>query len=194
MKRVIIPMIIASAIYANGTEANTTKAQMSPVVLKGVSAIKMLGGELKKNLKAKFKEDKSGLKAVNFCATRAVEITAEVQKKLPRGVIVRRVASKYRNEANKPDSIDTKVLEQFQKEIDNKTFVKKPTVVDVNGTKRVYVPILVSKACIKCHGKNIDPKIATVIKKYYPNDKATGFKVGDLRGAMVAEIKDKPKK
>ncbi len=104
------------------------------------------------------------------------------------------MASKYRNEANKPDSIDTKVLEQFQKEIDNKTFVKKPTVVDVNGTKRVYVPILVSKACIKCHGKNIDPKIATVIKKYYPNDKATGFKVGDLRGAMVAEIKDKPKK
>ena len=189
-------MVLATMIYANNAESNAiesnkTKAQMPPVVLKGVSAIKMLGGELKKNLKAKFKEDKSGLKAINFCATQAAKISAEVSSKFPDGVSVRRVAIKYRNEANKPDNIDVKVLEQFQKEIDNKTFVKKPKLVDVNGTKRVYVPVLVSKACIKCHGENIDPKIASVIKKYYPNDKATGFREGDLRGAMVAEIKEK---
>ena len=195
MKKVIIPMVLATMIYANNAESNAaennkTKAQMPPVVLKGVSAIKMLGGELKKNLKAKFKEDKSGLKAINFCTTQAAKISAEVSNKFPEGVSVRRVASKYRNEANKPDNIDAKVLEQFQKEIDNKTFEKKPKLVDVNGTKRVYVPVLVSKACIKCHGENIDPKIASVIKKYYPNDKATGFKIGDLRGAMVAEVKE----
>ena len=194
MKRVIIPMIIATAIYANGTEANTTKTQMSPIVLKGVKAIKMLGGELKKNMKAKFKEDKSGLAAAKFCATQATEISAEVAKKFPKGVSVRRVATKYRNEANKPDNIDKKVLEEFQKELDNKTFVKKPKLVDANGTKRVYVPILVGKTCIKCHGQNINPKIASVIKEYYPNDKATGFKEGDLRGAMVAEIKEDSKK
>ena len=183
-------MLIVSAIYANDAENNTTKPQLSPIVLKGVSAIKMLGGELKKNLKAKFKEDKSGLKAVNFCATKATEISAEVSKQFPKGVTVRRVSSKYRNEGNKPDGVDTEVLEQFQKALENKTFVKKPKLVDVNGTKRVYVPILISKACIKCHGQNIDPEIAKVIKAYYPNDKATGFKMGDLRGAMVAEIKE----
>ena len=194
MKRVIFPMVIATAIYANTPESNTTKTQMPPVVLKGVKAIKMLGGELKKNMKAKFKEDKSGLEAAKFCATKAAEISAEVSKKFPKGVTVRRVANKYRNEANKPDSVDTKVLAEFQKELDNKTFVKKPKLVDVNGTKRVYVPILVSKACLKCHGQNIDPKIASVIKEYYPNDKATGFKEGDLRGAMVAEIKETSKK
>ena len=194
MKKVIIPMILATAIYANATESNATKPQMSPVVLKGVKAIKMLGGELKKNIKAKFKEDKSGLTAAKFCATKAVEISVEVSKKFPKGVTVRRVANKYRNEANKPDSIDTKVLEEFQKELDNKTFVKKPKLVDANGTKRVYVPILVGKACIKCHGQNINPKIASVIKEHYPNDKAIGFKEGDLRGAMVAEIKEDSKK
>ncbi len=190
MKRVIIPMLIASSVYAATIDNNATKQDIPPVVKKGVKAIKMLGGELKKNLKAKLQEDKSGLSAIEFCANKAAQITGEINKKLPNGVSVRRVALKYRNPANKPDSVDAKVLEQFQKELDNKTFVKKPLLVDVNGTKRVYVPILVDKVCLKCHGQNIDPKISQVIKKYYPNDKATGFKLGDLRGAMVAEIKE----
>ena len=190
MKRVIIPMLIASSVYAATIDNNATKQDIPPVVKKGVGAIKMLGGELKKNLKAKLQEDISGLSAMEFCANKAAQITGEINKKLPNGVSVRRVALKYRNPANKPDSVDAKVLEQFQKELDNKTFVKKPLLVDVNGTKRVYVPILVDKVCLKCHGQNIDPKISQVIKKYYPNDKATGFKLGDLRGAMVAEIKE----
>ena len=190
MKRVIIPMIIASSVFAVTIDNNATKQDIPPVVKKGVKAIKMLGKELKKNLKAKLQEDISGLSAIEFCANKAAQITGEINKKLPNGVSVRRVALKYRNPANKPDSVDAKVLEQFQKELDNKTFVKKPLLVDVNGTKRVYVPILVDKVCLKCHGQNIDPKISQVIKKYYPNDKATGFKLGDLRGAMVAEIKE----
>ena len=194
MKRVIIPVVLVTAIYANSPENNTTKPQMPPVVLKGVKAIKMLGGELKKNMKAKFKEDKSGLEAAKFCASKVADISAEVSKKFPKGVTVRRVSTKNRNAGNKPDAIDTKVLEAFQKELENKTFAKKPKLVDVNGTKRVYVPILVEKACLKCHGQNIDPKIASVIKEHYPNDKATGFKEGDLRGAMVAEIKEATKK
>ncbi len=194
MKRVIVPMIVATSIYANSAESNATKPQMPPVVKKGVTAIKMFGGELKKNVKAKFKEDKSGLEAVKFCSKEAKEIAKKVATKFPEGVTVRRVAIKNRNEANKPDSIDAEVLEQFQKDLENKTLAKKPKVVDVNGTKRVYVPILVGKACLKCHGQNIDPKISEVLKKNYPNDKATGFKEGDLRGAMVAEVKEPTKK
>ncbi len=190
MKRVFIPMLIASSVYAVTIDNNATKQEIPPVIKKGVSAIKMLGRKLKKNLKIKLQEDKSGLSAIEFCANRAAQITGEVNKKLPNGVSVRRVAIKYRNPANKPDSVDTKVLEQFQKELDNKTFAKKPLLVDINGTKRVYVPVLVDKVCLKCHGKNIDPKIESVIKEHYPNDKATGFKEGDLRGAMVAEIKE----
>lgn len=189
----MIPMLIATAIYANDAENNSTKPQLSPIVLKGVTAIKMIGSELKKNVKAKIKEDKSGLTALHFCSTNVAEISAEVAKKFPKDVTVRRVATKYRNEINKPDSVDAEVLAGFQKALDDKTFVKKPKLVDVNGTQRVYVPLLVSKACIKCHGQNIDPKLAKVIKERYPNDKAIDFKIGDLRGAMVAEIKEEAK-
>ena len=195
MKKIILlTALIGTLVSANPTDQNSTKKELPPVVVKGVSAIKMLGKELKSNLKAKLKEDSSGIKAIEFCTTKAMEITGEVNSKLPKGTTVRRVSLKYRNEANKPDSIDEETLKQFQKELESGKFVKKPKVVDANGTKRVYVPLLVSKVCTKCHGKNIDPKIAEAIKKSYPTDRAIDFKEGDLRGAMVAEIKDSIKK
>ncbi len=188
MKKIILPILLTGAIYAQNAENNVT-VKLPPKVFKGITAIKMLGKELKKNLKAKLQEDKSGLKAINFCANDASKISAEVAKNFPKGVSVRRVAVKYRNNANKPDKIDAKVLKEFQEKLNNKTLQKKPKVVDVNGTTRVYVPILVTNVCLKCHGQNINPKIKEVIKKHYPNDKAIGFKTGDLRGAMVAEVK-----
>jgi hypothetical protein len=43
-------------------------------------------------------------------------------------------------------------------------------------------------ACLKCHGESISPEINTMIQKQYPNDKAIGFKEGELRGVIVAEI------
>ncbi len=41
-------------------------------------------------------------------------------------------------------------------------------------------------ACLKCHGlpgKDIDANTLALLQKKYPEDKATGYKLGDLRGA-----------
>jgi hypothetical protein len=38
---------------------------------------------------------------------------------------------------------------------------------------------------LNCHGvigKNIDSTVYKTIKDFYPNDAATGYKLGDLRG------------
>jgi len=40
-------------------------------------------------------------------------------------------------------------------------------------------------ACMKCHGqagKEIDAKTMEIISQKYPDDLATGYKEGDLRG------------
>jgi hypothetical protein len=39
--------------------------------------------------------------------------------------------------------------------------------------------------CLACHGETIDPAVAGKIAELYPEDKATGFREGDLRGAFV---------
>jgi len=85
------------------------------------------------------------------------------------------------------------VMLKWEKAIEEGSFKKQPTVVSVDGKERVYVPLLVEKGCLKCHGPvaKIDPKVRELIEKKYPEDRAVDFKEGDLRGAIVAEM---PKK
>ncbi len=40
----------------------------------------------------------------------------------------------------------------------------------------------------------MDKKVQEIIKKNYPEDKATGFKLYDIRGVVVAELPKKESK
>ncbi len=194
MKKKLITSIIATSVIVIASESNTTNLSIPPIAKEGISYIKMLGKELKINMKKHMMADKSGVEAAGFCATKAEDIAKEVSKKFPKGVRVYRTSLKYRNEANKPDEKDKEVLENLQKTIENKTFKKKPIVVKLDNNKtRVYVPLLVEKVCLKCHGnvESMNPKVKEIISTKYPHDKATGFKEGDLRGVIVAEVPTK---
>ncbi len=156
----------------------------------GIKYIKMLGGALKKEVKAKMKEDPTGNLAMGFCSTKAQEITEEVNDKLPDYASVRRTALKVRNSKNAPDTTDTEVMQAYQKAIEAGKFSPKDIrVVETKDTYRVYKPLVTKAMCLKCHGTNISDDIQAVLKKVYPKDQATGFKEGDLRGVIVAEIK-----
>ena len=41
------------------------------------------------------------------------------------------------------------------------------------------------KSCATCHGESVSPEILAEIKARYPDDTATGFAVGDLRGMFT---------
>jgi len=43
------------------------------------------------------------------------------------------------------------------------------------------------KPCSTCHGTDIDPALEGAIVEAYPQDIATGFEPGDLRGAFLIE-------
>jgi len=165
--------------------SSTLSANDMGVKEEGVKYIKMLGKELKTNLMAHMKADPTGMDAIGFCAGKAASITAEVNAKLPKGVSVRRTALKTRNAKNSPDVTDIKVMEAY---VSGEKGIK---VVEKEGVSRVYKPLYIGKACMKCHAdsKDISPEINAVIKKVYPKDMATGFKEGDFRGVIVAEMK-----
>jgi hypothetical protein len=42
--------------------------------------------------------------------------------------------------------------------------------------------------CLKCHGSEIDPKIVAKLDELYPEDKAVGYKQGDIRGAFYVTM------
>jgi hypothetical protein len=39
--------------------------------------------------------------------------------------------------------------------------------------------------CLQCHGENISPEVQAELARLYPEDKATGYSAGDIRGAFV---------
>jgi hypothetical protein len=147
MRKLILLSSIAVLISATEIDVNKTE-----IAKEGVKYIKMLGSELKANVKKRLQADPTGIDAVKFCSENASKIIHNVASKFPEHIKVRRVATKYRNPANKPDKVDSEVLKKMEEGLKNQTLPKGPMVVDVNGTSRVYVPLIVEKACLKCHG------------------------------------------
>ncbi len=132
--------------------------------------------------------------AVSVCADTAQLLTGNFAKQ--KGIYLKRVSFKNRNEVDYPDEFEQEVLIQFQEIHDNGSlkpeneYVK---VVSENGIDyiRYMKPIFVQGACLNCHGPDdlISDEIKNVLDKKYKNDKARGYKIGDLRGAVSIKMR-----
>lgn len=152
-------------------------------------AVKALGGSLKKELQTAMK-DGGPTKALDVCQTKAPEIAKTVSE--DKNVLISRVSLKNRNaDMGKANEWQDTVLKDFET---RKAGGEKPDTLayaDIIKTEdgrqefRFMKAIPTGSLCLTCHGSNIKPEISTKLKDLYPEDKATGFKEGDLRGAFV---------
>jgi hypothetical protein len=149
----------------------------------GIEAIKKISKKMKPMLQSVLKQDPTGASGIAICSAMSKSME-ENQKNSNEKVKVRRASLKYRNANNSPDKIDTDVLNKIK---ESKNF-KMPLVVKTSVGHRVYKPIAIKKPCLSCHGTNINKDTAKEITKLYPNDNATGYEIGQLRGVMIAEI------
>lgn len=53
-----------------------------------------------------------------------------------------------------------------------------------DGSYRYLRAIPTMPICLACHGTDIDPEISDMLREHYPEDQATGFTAGELRGAF----------
>lgn len=175
-------LLLTGSLYASGTHhVSATK--------EGMHAIKLLGKTLKTQLKEKLQLDSNGTAAIAFCTAEAQALTEKVNAELPSHIKVRRTALKLRNQANKPDALDVQIMQNYKKAFEHKSAsAGLITKVERKAFTRVYKPLTVGAACLKCHGENIAPAVEAEIKAAYPQDEATGMKLGDFRGVIVAEI------
>jgi len=174
------------AIKQKGKKGN---GEISQVVKTGYDAtkllVKTLGGDLKKHMKSGGPSD-----ALNFCALNASKLTAKVDEQLGKNVSIKRISLKPRNPANKAEKDERKILEALQTLQDTSVRLPRHLIQKTDEGYKFYKPFKITKkVCLKCHGSNIDPKLKKTIAKFYPTDKATGYKMGDLRGAVVVTIK-----
>jgi len=184
----VAAVLLSSTLYAK--ENHNKKSSFSTDKKIAKKAIKTLMKDMKKNFKSAMKKD-GAVGAVNFCSNKAEEIIANVNKSFKNGVSIKRVTLKPRNPKDKANDSETAILTSLEGLQGNGVVLPKMLVQKVDKTHtRVFKPIIVQAKCLICHGTQdkLDPKAYEAIKAKYPNDKATGYKVGDLRGAFVVDI------
>jgi len=150
-------------------------------------AIKEFAGALQTELKGAMKAG-GPLAAIAVCNTQAMPITARVSA--DKGMHLSRVSLKNRNPANAPNNWQAAVLEDFEKKRmagNDITQLGWTETVDVNGVQefRFMKAIPTGEGCLRCHGSELAPDVSQILGQLYPQDLATGYKVGDIRGAFV---------
>ncbi len=120
--------------------------------------------------------------AVRFCNVQAYPITAVYASE---GIQIKRTSLKYRNPANEPDVLEYVILNEYKTQQQSALELKPTIRRDKNGTVHYFKPILLQGMCVTCHGdpaSDIPDSVKHALSTLYPNDQATGYHVGELRG------------
>ncbi|MBX2803414.1 MAG: DUF3365 domain-containing protein [Myxococcales bacterium] len=118
--------------------------------------------------------------AVNVCAGEAPGIAQAVGE--THGVVIGRTSTQLRNPSNTaPDWAVSALADQ----------PTEPTFVEINRRDLgALYPILLLKPCLACHGaeESLDQTVLDALATNYPDDQATGYAEGDLRGHFWVEV------
>ena len=122
--------------------------------------------------------------AIEVCSIRAPEIADEISAATSWSV--RRVSLKARNSQRaNPDRWERETLEQFEAEqLNGVTAEALNESTVVGGEFRYMQAQLAMPLCLTCHGSNLSEDVSAALRQHYPDDLATGYEVGDVRGAI----------
>lgn len=147
-----------------------------------------LGGRLKAQLTAAI-EAGGPAAALSICNTTAPAIAADLAADY--GGEVGRTALRVRNADNAPDAYEREVLKAFAARMaagEDPATLEHAAIVGDHGQRRFRYLKAIPMAeapCASCHGTAIAPALADRIHALYPDDEATGFAPGELRGAFT---------
>ncbi|MDA0273166.1 MAG: DUF3365 domain-containing protein [Proteobacteria bacterium] len=121
--------------------------------------------------------------AIPVCAEKAPAISRALSEES--GWHITRVSLKARNPTAVPDTFERQVLEDFrQRSQAGETPGQLKHSESVDGQFRYMQAQLTEGICLTCHGTEIESGLKDMISAKYPNDQATGFLLGDVRGAI----------
>jgi len=146
---------------------------------------KQLGGALMRAL-----QEGGPTAAVAVCADTAQVLTARIAHELDvPGLELKRTSLHLRNPANRPDSLETVVLQAYTAALTNGEAAE-PRLEHVGDHYRYFAPIETRAFCLQCHGPpdNLAEGVSAILAARYPHDRATDHATGDLRGMVSVTI------
>jgi len=185
--------VALSAVFSAGlAQAEAVPAGLTPAEIESARGIaSTLLNQLGQALKASIAND-GPVAAVGVCKDVAPSIAANLSSQ--NGVQVKRVGTRVRNpNAGVPNSWQKEALSEFDSRLAQG---EKPADLEywrvVDGAQgkrelRFAKAIVTQQLCVTCHGKaeDIPAPLLEKIRAEYPQDEAIGYRVGQLRGAVV---------
>jgi alpha-acetolactate decarboxylase len=172
---------VSITLHASDTEMKTSDKPPAKSIEKAIQAKDALFATLSGRLKEVMAAD-GPVAAIDVCSNEAVSITQSVGNSM--GLKIGRTALRQRNPKNQPPEWAKPFLEQATQ---NPVFTRLPD--DRTGA---LFPIKLKAQCLICHGESmfIPQNVQQALKQNYPQDRAIGFKVNDLRGWFWVEVND----
>lgn len=196
----VFPLIGAAALgLALAATAAAPPAAAPDATLEAArSAAQDFSGRLKSALQAKL-EGEGPVAAIDFCHDEAPRIAETVMAE--HGVRLGRIAvpGRVRNPGNAPTGWQGEALAGFARAVaaggtpSEQVFVQREGL-PAGTALRLARAIEVEAPCLACHGTQIAEPVAAALRQHYPGDAATGFSLGDLRGALWVEVPATPAK
>ncbi|HNI74459.1 MAG TPA: DUF3365 domain-containing protein [Accumulibacter sp.] len=136
-------------------------------------------------------KEKGTVGAIPVCKEKAPQLLQDLRQRT--GWQIRRVSLKTRHpETGTPDVWEARQLAEFDRQAANG--VKPETlevgqIVDTADGRRVYrylKALPVGEVCLSCHGApdTFSDDLSAALRKDYPQDRATGYGAGQVRGAL----------
>lgn len=188
MKRSLAALLLAgaglSAAYAADDVAalsKETRETTQPLLAKVV-------GTLKESLNKATPHE-----TVDTCREKLPGMVKEMREKT--GWNIRRVSLKTRNaERGTPDEWEARVLADFDRRAaagEKREQLEAGEIVQTpEGRVFRYMKALpVQEACLTCHGDaaKLTPELKAKLATLYPKDQATGYELGQIRGALTVK-------
>jgi hypothetical protein len=191
MKRIpMLTCLMAAALTCHG-QAPVVGTDDDADISAARGAVKDLAMALKAELGSAMQAG-GPVAAIEVCKAQAMPITRDTAA--GHGLAVSRVSLRNRNPANAPNAWQAQVLETFESQraagADAAGLSWWETVETGSGREFRYMQAIPTAGiCLTCHGAQLAPGISEVLAEAYPDDRATGFAEGDIRGAFVVTRK-----
>nr|WP_298149412.1 DUF3365 domain-containing protein [uncultured Pseudoxanthomonas sp.] len=180
---------VAQAGPGQGARAATP---VDPDLGRAKAAAQAFSGRLRGRLQAAMQAG-GPTAAVEVCHAEAPAIADAVMAE--HGVRLGRVAlpGRNRNLGQAADGWQRATLEAFQQAVLQGAPAAEQVSVVRQGLPegvalRLMRGIATEPGCLACHGTQVAPAVRAAIAAHYPEDAATGFAVGDLRGGLWVEV------
>jgi len=134
-------------------------------------------GELMQTLKSAI-ADGGPVNGISVCNSAAGPLAEQVAQR--HGVTLGRIGTRTRSPANEPQGWQTQLLAAVEQE-------PTPQVLTIDNHRLYAEPLVIQKPCMACHGEPAG-EVKAALDTYYPNDKATGYALGDLRGVLWVKL------